>query len=415
MITRIPIDALQPGMILAEDVLRPDGALLVPAGAMVDSSHHRLFASWHIAQVAIDAPGGRPAGAARDQPPDPLARVRAAETLKARFVFTDRDFPPTAELYALCLPRELARREGAGEPGPAARGAARRPPAEPLAPPPTPMEIIEQDPRLVSLPDVFARINDVLNDPMSTALDAAAVIGKDTSLSTRLLTLVNSAFYGFPNKVDTLSRAVTIVGTRQLTTLALGISVLTLFRDLPPGAVDMRDFWKHSIACGLLASILPEGDAGGDMERFFVAGLLHDVGRLVLYRNLPAYASEAITLARREAILLREAERRVLGFDHALLGGMLLRKWCFPESLEKAVRHHHGPGPQLARIEPAAVHVADAVAGALCVGSSGERYAPALHPAAWTTLGLKPGALDKAVARMDADLEDIVRAFLPEE
>ena len=102
------------------------------------------------------------------------------------------------------------------------------------------MALVALEPKLTTLPDVFVRISEVLNDPLSTSREAAEAIGRDTGLSAVLLRLVNSAFYGFPVKVDTLSRAVTIVGSRQLTTLALGLSVLAFFKDLPEDLVDME-------------------------------------------------------------------------------------------------------------------------------------------------------------------------------
>ena len=171
------------------------------------------------------------------------------------------------------------------------------------------MALIESDPKLTSLPDVFVRVNEVLGDPLSTSQEAAEAIGMDTGLSAKLLRLVNSAFYGFPVKVDTLSRAVTIVGSRQLTTLALGLSVLAMFKDLPGDLVDMRSFWKHSIGCGVIASSLAEPGIGGEVERLFVAGLLHDVGRLVLYRSLPRHLALVLATARSKERLLRETER----------------------------------------------------------------------------------------------------------
>ena len=280
------------------------------------------------------------------------------------------------------------------------------------------MAIIEADPTLTSLPDVFVRINEVLNDPGSTAQEAAGAIGKDTSLSAKLLQLVNSAFYGFPVKVDTLSRAVTIVGSRQISTLALGISVLGIFKDLPEGLVEMRSFWKHSIGCGIIASNLATAGGGGDgveVERLFVAGLLHDVGRLVLYRNLPRHAAHVLAKARNEGIFLRDAERALLGFDHATLGGMLLRRWRFPEHLERAVRHHHGGISPMGQPMPAMIHVADAAANALLLGASGEIYVPPLSPAAWVTLGLSPERLADVVAAADVQAAEIITMFLPDD
>lgn len=428
---RLPLAALSAGMVLTEPLCREDGALLLPRGTRLTERHLALFPVWGIdgAMVATGEPApatnddaprvpGSPSApgvpAAPEATPEELAAADAL--LRPRFAHADLTEPVMAILYALRLPRAarlLVRRGRAALalPGPV-------PPDDlpplPDGPPPGPMTIIESDPKLTSLPDVFVRINEVLNDAHSTAKEAAEAIGKDAGLSVKLLKVVNSAFYGFPVKVDTLSRAVTIVGSRQLTTLALGISVIAIFKDLPSGLVDMRSFWKHSIGCGVIASALAGPETEEDVERLFVAGLLHDVGRLVLYRSLPRHAAHTLALARSEGILLREAERRTLGFDHATLAGMLLRKWRFPESLEKAVRHHHG-ATHMGMAMPAIVHAADAVTGALGLGSSGEVYVPPLSPTAWMTLGFAPERITDVVAAAEAQIEDIIRAFLPDE
>jgi putative nucleotidyltransferase with HDIG domain len=418
---RITLAALSAGMVLAEPVCRQDGALLLPARSVLTERHLRLFPVWGVESVSIfceDAASGAPQPAdAAQAAPDSRELAAAEALLRPRFVHADRDHPAMAALYALSLPRaarELQRHGPAAValPGPVPPDCL--PPA-PDTPAPGPMAIVESDPKLTSLPDVFVRINEALNDPNSTAREAAEAIGKDTGLSTKLLRLVNSAFYGFPVKVDTLSRAVTIVGSRQLTTLALGISVLAIFKDVPDGLVDMRAFWKHSIACGVIASILAGPEAELDVERLFVAGLLHDVGRLVLYRSLPRHAAHTLATARAEGILLREAERRILGFDHATLGGMLLRKWRFPESLEKAVRHHHGGPTHMGMLMPAMVHTADAVTAALGFGSSGEIYVPPLSPTAWTALDMPVQRLTDVVAVAENQVEDIIRVFLPDD
>lgn len=422
---RLPLDALEPGMVLAGDLRREDGILLLPRGTALTPRHLALLPSWQVADgvawiaaPAADAPetDARPE-AVEESPPDLTA---AAAAQAPRFVHCDLEDAGQSALFSVSLPRAARLLASRGPralelPGPVPPESL---PPLPDGPTPAPMAIIESDPKLTSLPDVFVRISEVLNDPNSTAQEAAGAIGKDTSLSAKLLQLVNSAFYGFPVKVDTLSRAVTIVGSRQITTLALGISVIGIFKDLPEGLVDMRSFWKHSIGCGIIASNLVSSVAGGaeiEVERLFVAGLLHDVGRLVLYRNLPRHAAHVLALARNERILLREAERTMLGFDHATLGGMLLRRWRFPENLERAVRHHHGGAAPMGQLVPAMIHAADAAAAALLLGTSGEVYVSPLAPAAWTTLNLTPERLADVVAAADVQAAEIIKVFLPDD
>jgi putative nucleotidyltransferase with HDIG domain len=416
---RISAANLKPGMVLAEDARRPDGALVVARGTTLSARHIAMFATHRVAEacVACAAPPLR-----EPEPPlDPLVLEAARDHVRSRFVFAGARHPLLAELMKLCVPgvaQAMVRKKTAfPDPPPSA------PPLPPGGsgdegrPPPSVRDIIASDPALVSLPDVFARICEVLNNPVSTAQEAARVIGMDQSLAARLLRLVNSAFYGFPTKVDTLSRAVTIVGSRQLTTLALGISVVSLFRDLPPGLVNVKSVWKHSVACGLAASALA-GSAPGvsdGAERLFVAGLLHDVGRLVMYRNLPEFSGRALRQARLEKILVRPAEVRIFGFDHAALGQALLTEWRFPEALALAVGHHHGPGRRGWLPDTAVVHVADVAVNAMRMGSSGEYYVPPLFPEACAVLDLHPQALREAVDKADSQVEAVLSVFLPDE
>lgn len=413
-------------MALSADIRREDGILLLPAGTVLTERHLSLFSVWSVDTAVVSEPGdpdndvAREADAAPPPPPEPLTPEQwqaAATAIRPRFVHVDLEHPGMAAIFALCPPRaarQMQQRGGTGLGLPAPVPPESLPPP-PGAAPPGPMALIESDPKLTSLPDVFVRISEVLNDPLSTSQEAAEAIGMDTGLSATLLKLVNSAFYGFPVKVDTLSRAVTIVGSRQLTTLALGLSVIAVFKDLPEGLVDMRSFWKHSIGCGVLAANLPGLGGGGDMERLFVAGLLHDVGRLVLYRCLPRHLAWILATARTEGRLLREVERRTLGYDHAILGGMLLRRWRFPENLERAVRQHHTLSDMTGTPMLAAVHVADVTIGALGLGSSGEVYVPPLNGAAWNALDLTPERIATAVSASEVQIEDILQAFLPGE
>lgn len=402
-------------MVLYEDVRRHDGALVAARGTSLTARHAALFATHHVAEIVIERPDAPQA----EPPLDPLILEAARDHVLSRFGHAGTRHPALAGLVRLCVPRtarDMIRQKTAfPDPPPQAPGlpAGTRIPE----PPPTLGEVIASDPALVSLPDVFARICEVLNNPVSTAREAARVIGMDPSLSARLLRLVNSAFYGFPTKVDTLSRAVTIVGSRQLTTLALGISVLSLFKDLPPGLTDVTSVWKHSVACGLAASALTGGAPGTDegAERLFVAGLLHDVGRLVMYRNLPGLSVRALARARRDKALVRPAETRVFGFDHAALGQALLTEWRFPENLTLAVGGHHAPGRQGWQPDAAAVHVADVVVNALRLGSSGEYYVPPLSPEAFALTGASPEGLADVVDKVDRQIEAVLAIFMPDD
>ena len=393
-------------MVLAAGVSSPDGHAYLEAGTGVSAAHLRLLREWRIREVAVlpGAPRSEAEPAAKTA--DPEARIRE------RFARVPLDEPLAACLFQLALDRAdrlPVRSERLPSPRTGDRGVL-----------PGIEQILSSDPVLVSLPEVFMRIREVVSDPSSTVEEATAVIGKDPSLTAKLLKLVNSAFYArtlrvaggvSPGRVDTLSRAVLLLGLNQLSTLAMGVSVLPLFKDIPADCLDMGQFWRHAVAVGLLTKLLAVRLGDPSPERFFVAGLLHDIGRLVLFKQVPDLAGEAMRLAAQSGGLLLDAERELLGFDHAVLGGMLLRKWRFPESLEQAVWRHHDPLAGEVPLESSLVSVADMVAGAVLPGSSGERLVPRFAPEAWKVVGLGPQELTELVETAEAHFEVVVAMF----
>ena len=218
--------------------------------------------------------------------------------------------------------------------------------------------------------------------------------------------MVNSAFYSLPMQIDTISRAVTVVGVNQLSTLAVGASVISLFKDVPVELADMERFWKHSIACALIARRLCRVTGKGDPERAFVAGLLHDIGQLILLQTEPERAVAVLSTARAKGRLLFAQEKAMLSFDHATLGGMLLRKWNFPFVLVAAVLEHHQPKAGQQAAEPALVHCAETIVTGLCIGSSGENFVQPPDMDVWKSLDLTPDRIDEMIEDLDEELDE---------
>jgi len=407
----IPLQELRPGLTLAEDIESPTGRYRLCAGQELSASHLRLLRGWRVPGAAVEevpaaSPGPETAAPAQELMADDAADVRA------RFAHAPLDEPLVAVLF------DQAQARADRSPGPVKRLPARCESARKN--PPTAEQLIDGDPILVSLPEVFMRIREVVSDPASTVEEVTAVIGKDPSLTAKLLKLVNSAFYartlrvsgGMPSgRVDTLSRAVLLLGLNQLSTLAMGVSVLPLFKDIPAECMDMRQFWRHSVAVGLVTKLLAVRLGDPSPERFFVAGLLHDIGRLVLYKQAPALAGEALAVSMLSGRLLLDVERELLGFDHGQLGGMLLRKWRFPESLEQAVWRHHDPLSGDEPLESALVCVADMVAGAVLPGCSGERFVPRYVPEAWGLVSLGDQDLRELLETAEAHFEVVCSMF----
>jgi len=292
--------------------------------------------------------------------------------------------------------------------------------AAPGEPPLTMEAVLAMEAKLFALPEIYARLDALMKDPNTSASDVTALISKDPALSATMLKLVNSAFMGRTGlslghrlnpRVDNLERAVMILGTSQLANLALALSVVPAFRDIDPDVMDMRRFWEHSISCGLLARELALCHGGSDPEQAFVAGLLHDIGRLVMFRHLPGQCAQVLAQASREETDVYSVESRALGWTHADLGGNLLAKWQFPASLARAAAQHHRPGT--AEVLPALVNAADFLAHVLTLGARADLPVPEFRPEAWDTLPLSAAALEEVVMAHDQRLAEITSSFFP--
>jgi HD-like signal output (HDOD) protein len=276
-------------------------------------------------------------------------------------------------------------------------------------------ELLESYVEISSLPMIYHRIIEAVEDPRTSMADLGKIIRDDPGLTVRLLRLVNSAFYGFPSKIDTITQALVIIGTRQLCDLALGTSVVTLFEGIPEDLVSMQSFWRHSIACGIAAKTLATYRCETNVERFFVAGMIHDIGRLVIYRKIGEQARRMLLRCRSSGELLFLAEQEAMGFDHSTLGKMLLQSWNLPASIVEAVAYHHQPSEaRYYPIEASLVHVADLIANAMGSGSSGEHFVPPLNEKAWDILGLSTSILPSTVYHLESQINDMVRWILIE-
>ncbi|NVM20390.1 MAG: HDOD domain-containing protein [Desulfobacterales bacterium] len=277
-------------------------------------------------------------------------------------------------------------------------------------------KVIRRLKNMPSIPTVITKVSEILDDPRSCAADFGRVISGDQALTAKLLRLVNSAFYGFPGKIDTVSRAVTIIGFRPLRELVLGTSILNMFKGLGDNApLGVQDFWKHSMVCGIASRVFGIYKREEVPERFFVAGLLHDIGRMALLESCPEQYNEVFAIVKEESCLVTEAETAVFGFTHAEVGKKLLLHWQLPSSLANAVGFHHdaerpGRSSSLADV----IHVADIITHASSLGASGEQFIPPLNPHAWGRLGLKMSILEPAMEKIYEQFESIADFMLVE-
>ncbi|MFC1481355.1 HDOD domain-containing protein [Candidatus Neomarinimicrobiota bacterium] len=247
---------------------------------------------------------------------------------------------------------------------------------------------------VASLPMIYNRINEVVNRSSSSMADIGAIISEDTGLSARILRLANSAFYGYPSQIDTIDRALTIIGIQQMRDLALATSMMHIFKDIPEDVINMNSFWEHSIACGVAARILAMQKREPNVERYFLGGILHDIGRLILLQQLPDEVRNIILTSKEDDVLVADLEIQEFGFDHAEIGAQLMHHWNLPDNLLNMVAGHHQPRKANQFKEAAAIiHFADLLAHTLQLGISGEFYIPRLVEESWEWLSFSPHVL----------------------
>ena len=207
----------------------------------------------------------------------------------------------------------------------------------------TPQQLVQEVDHLFSLPDVAVRLNELIDQPDTSTKQLVDVVQLDAGIAATVLRLANSAWYGLPSRVDTISRAITLIGLKALRDLVLSTSVITTFKGISSEFVDMMDFWDNSVTCGVVTRNLAQRCGVKEAERMFLAGLLHKVGRLVFYISRPVQYRQVLMDKDMGEPAVVEAEHQVFGFSHAELGGALLRHWRVPEALDEVIAYQLNP------------------------------------------------------------------------
>ena len=269
---------------------------------------------------------------------------------------------------------------------------------------------------LVTLPDVFVRINRLLESPDSSMADIVKVVSQDPSFTLRLLQVANSSFYSFSATIDTATKAVSVIGTSQIRNLALSTAVSSAFAGLPNNLVSMENFWHHSLYCALIARGLARQARKCDADAVFTAGLLHDIGELVIFNRLPEEGKKALQLVldSGDTMPVYLAERQALGFDHAQVGGALARHWHLPPLLEECIGCHHDiRAAQRYPVEAAMVHIANTLALMAEMHTFNPDDVPTIDPHAWELCGLLPEeAIEPSVMEAQAEIAEAKKLFL---
>ncbi len=202
--------------------------------------------------------------------------------------------------------------------------------------------LLQKSGKLPSLPEIYVRVAELLGSDDSTAHQIGEALQTDPMLTAKILTMINSAYYGLPHKVTSISHAVALLGRGLLKHMLLRSVLGDVFSNINIPNFSMQDFWHHSVKTAIISRHLAMQNVNIlDHEAFFTAGLLHDIGKLVIAKASPAALAKINELVEAEGMEPLEAETQILGFTHLEVGGALMQKWGMPQLLTECVINHH--------------------------------------------------------------------------
>ena len=276
------------------------------------------------------------------------------------------------------------------------------------------VEFIKGVDSLVSFPAAGARVNELVNDPSVNMTEISKAISLDPALTARLLRMANSSAFGLSAKVDSVARAASVIGTKRLRDLVLATSTVSAFEGIPNTLVTMENFWRHSLYCAVAARVLADSFNKRNGDTLFLAGLLHDIGQLLIFNQRPQQAKAALikVLDSSDDLSMHEAEREIIGFDHAQVGGELLRHWNFPDVLVECVEFHHAPDQAKQFPEEVAfIDVANSIAALAEVDSVAVEDVAVAERDAWAIIGFTAGMIEPAVHATREKFDEVKDLF----
>ena len=272
------------------------------------------------------------------------------------------------------------------------------------------------DSALVSLPIqpvIASQINKEFSLETFTAKSLGVIISKDTALATKVLKLANSSYYGLSCQVDTVERAVTILGINTIKNVATSLSLASIFHQTDPTLFDSNGLWHHSLGCAVVAKNLLSVKNQKLAEMGFLCGIMHDMGKIALFQQMPKQMQEVFRQMQETGKGQFEAEMSILGFNHPKVGAMMAESWHFPPTYVMAVSNHHDPpslsqgDEQIGAVLATATFIGNKIAKILHFGSSTDQTVPVIKPEAFEVFGVVSQDLPELLKNIKSDYQVI--------
>lgn len=255
---------------------------------------------------------------------------------------------------------------------------------------------------LPTLPGVVAQLCAMVDSPDTSASDIANLISKDQVLAARILKLVNSAFYGFPGRISSVSQAYVLLGFNVVKGLSVSVSVFDLMKG------GLEDLWRHSLACSTVAGHVARALGEQDPEEIAVAALLHDIGKVAIWTKFPEEMEKVISQLQATNKSLIELEEEFLGITHVEVSGLLAEKWNLPENLREPITCHHQPWRSKKHTKRTyMVHLANIIAIGMGYSFSKDTYVHSMDKRLWDALELNDDLMDRIMENVVENIDEI--------
>lgn len=277
-------------------------------------------------------------------------------------------------------------------------------------------KIIGEFDNLPTLPTIYSTLSEAVSDPNITIHKLASIISSDQSSSLKILKVVNSPFYGFSGKIDTISQAILYLGFNEIQNIIFALSVIKFFsKDKQLNKLRPVDLWAHSIGVGVITRIIGDSLGVQNLEHFFLSGILHDIGKIIFIDKTPKEYNHALDLVEFQNCSINEAEYEIFSIDHTILGEEIAKKWGLSVNIQQSIRYHDsGPVNNENKLLISTVHLSNIIARMLEFGYAGDNLIPQPNKKIWDVIKLPGNFFQLNKDKIENDFKHTIQLILSE-